>query len=164
MFGAIRLEDSYRVVAALNMKLNRTRLAYTLAPALPALFFLIWLNPFNSAIAIISVLFVSLAVSYSSCFLFGLPLIPYLKRKQRLNIIFISIGGAVLGMVVVYVAGFGVAATLGSTKSVIPELSELLWGAALGLLVALAFGLIAGYPLTGTANGSELEQDTAVSE
>jgi len=60
-----------------------------------------------------------------------------------------------LGAVVFYVFGFGFSALMDSSKSMVPSFSELMYGAALGILVALPFGLIAGYPIRGTVHDIE---------
>jgi hypothetical protein len=100
-------------------------------------------------------LLIALSVSYLSCFVFGAVLISFLRHKRHLNTINLSIGGAVLGAVVFYIFGFGFSALLDASKSMVPSSSELLYGAALGVLVALPFGLIAGYPFIGTVHESE---------
>lgn len=104
---------------------------------------------------VVLVLLFALSVSYLSCFLLGAPLISYLRRHRVLNTIYLSIGGAILGAVVFYVFGFGFSALLDSSRSLMPSAGELFYGAMLGVLVALPFGVIAGYPLVGATKDSE---------
>ena len=144
---------------ATNILVIRQRVAFALAPALPALFYFILLEYTSSGdtggVWDILIFAIAISVSYVSCFLLGAPLISFLKRKQHLNLVYLSVGGAVMGAVVFYLFGFGLAATLDSSRTVMPYLFELTWGAALGMLVALPFGLIAGYPLRGTVDDLE---------
>jgi hypothetical protein len=83
-------------------------------------------------------------VSYLASVLFGWPLIGFLERKRRLYASNLLIGGAVFGAATFYLFGFGLAALLESTKLIAPSLGELLFGAVLGLLLALSYCLIAG--------------------
>lgn len=141
------------------MLVTRQRLAFVLAPALPALYLLVMpiltKSVYTGRHDVFLVLLISLSVSYLSCFLLGVPLISFLRRNRFLNTIYLSVSSAVLGAAVFYVFGFGFSAVLDSSKSLMPSLSELFYGAALGVLVALPFGLIAGYPFTGTVQERE---------
>jgi uncharacterized BrkB/YihY/UPF0761 family membrane protein len=154
VFGTIKRKASSTAAGASKMLVTRQRLAFALAPALPALYFLVVLYPTSSGDTgrnyVVLMLLIALSVSYLSCFLLGAPLISFLKRKRHLNTIYLSIGGAVLGAVVFYIFGFGFSALLDSSRSMVPSFSELVYGAALGVLVALPFGLIAGYPFIGS--------------
>lgn len=141
------------------MSVSRQRIAFALAPALPAVFLLVVPHLTNSAYTgrhtAALVLIIALSVSYLSCFLFGAPLIFILRRNRKLNTVYLSIGGAVLGAVVFYVFGFGFSALLNSSRNLVPSVGELFYGAVLGVLVALPFGLIAGYPLFGAGGESK---------
>ena len=138
------------------MSAVRQRLAFAMAPALPALWIFIFLeytNPGASGgVWEILIFAIALSVSYLSCFLLGAPLILFLKNKRHLNLIYITIGGAMLGGVVFYIFGIVLAMTLNTPRTMVPYLFELIWGAALGILVALPFGLISGYPLMGSVD------------
>ena len=129
---------------------TRTLLAVLVAPALPTLYFLLAYPEAGFFILIIS-----LPVSYIACLVLGFPLLAFLKRKNRLNIAYVSVGGGILGMVVFYLFGFILVALLESTRDIYPTSDELITGVALGVLVALPFSLIAGYPFIGSAPESE---------
>jgi purine-cytosine permease-like protein len=138
------------------MSNTRTLLAILLAPALPTLYFLIAYSDADSgSSAGFFILIISLSVSYIAFVVFGLPLLALLKRKRKLNIAYVSVGGAILGMIVFYLFGFVLAALLESSRDISPNLNELIAGAALGVLVALPFSLIAGYPLFGSEHGEK---------
>jgi len=127
------------------MSITRICLAFALAPVFPSLFFLTAFHLSDRAMIMKTLIF-SIPFSYVPCFLFGIPLVSYLKKKQRLNAVNVVTSGAVLGTVVFYVFGIVFSVFLGSSKNVIPELAELVSGAILGVLVALPFSLIAGLP------------------
>jgi hypothetical protein len=55
--------------------------------------------------------------------------------------------GALIGATVFYIFSLIYSNLLGSPRSIIPGLRELVSGALLGSLVAISFGLIAGFPL-----------------
>lgn len=127
------------------MSITRIQLAFVLAPLLPSLFFLISLQLSGHKIIILMLLF-SLPFSYLPCLLFGIPLLSILKKKNKLNMVNFFICGALLGTIVFYTFGFVFSSFLDSTKNLIPGLTELFTGAALGASVAIAFCLIAGIP------------------
>lgn len=135
---------------------NRTHLAYLISPLFPALYLL--LLPFflgasyTGRYDMLLVLVFALPVSYISCLAFGIPLISFLRKKNSLNIINLVTAGAILGLIVFYMFGFGFAELLNSTKKPVPDLKELLHGAMFGILVSLPFSLIAGIPFLNTKN------------
>lgn len=124
---------------------TRMKLAFLLAPIVPSLFMVVLLYSSGYKAVILALMF-SIPISYFSCFVFGFPIISYLKKKQRLNIINIVLSGALLGAIVFYIFGFGFSALLDSYRHPLPNLVELVSGAVLGISVALPFGLIAGLP------------------
>ena len=138
-------------IAGVAMTINRTKLAYILAPAFPTLYMLVM--PYISGSAytgrhdILLVLLFSLPISYLSCLLFGFPLIAFLRRKDFLNLINVVACGAVMGMLIYCLFGYGFSAFLDSYVSNVSLVKVLLWGAILGVMVALPFSLIAGIPL-----------------
>ncbi|WP_227818274.1 hypothetical protein [Nitrogeniibacter aestuarii] len=83
-------------------------------------------------------------VSYLATLLVGLPLTRLLKKKNRLNLQFLVAGGTLMGTMVFYI--FSVFLGLLLTSSPVLEFSTYaaLFGAVLGLLVSLTFGLVAG--------------------
>lgn len=131
------------------MTLIRTKMAFLLSPIFPAIFFIIAFKSTHINTILLTLLF-AIPFSYISCIIFGMTLLSYFRKKECLNAINISLSGAVLGALVFYIFGFAFAAFLGSSKDMIPTLSELIGGALLGLLVAIPFCIIAGIPLKGT--------------
>jgi hypothetical protein len=78
---------------------NRRQLAFALAPIFPSLFFLVVLLSAGHKTIMLTLLF-SLPISYISCLLFGMPLVSFLKRINRLNIVNVVMSGAIVGAVV----------------------------------------------------------------
>jgi len=132
------------------MYITRLRLAFLVAPFFPTLYFLVMPYLTNTAYTgrydIVLVLLFSLPISYISCFLLCRLLISFLKKIRQLNIVSFSFGGAAIGLVVFYIFGFGFAAFLNSSRNIMPNIEELLFGALFGVLIALPFGFIAGFP------------------
>jgi hypothetical protein len=79
--------------------------------------------------------------------LLGLPLMSFLDKRQYLSTITLTVGGALIGAAVFYIFSLFFSNLLGSPRSTIPVLRELVSGAFLGSLAAICFGLIAGFPL-----------------
>ena len=128
--------------------LTRTLLAFLLASVFPSLFFIIAFQLSDKNVILITLLF-SIPFSYLSCLIFGIPIMYFFKKRGCLNTVSISLSGALLGMLVFYLFGFVFSSTLGSSRILLPTLSELIGGSLLGLLVALTFCLIAGIPIRG---------------
>lgn len=137
---------------------NRRRwLAFALAPVLPSVFFLFAFHLSDPRQAAFVLLF-SIVFGYLPCLLLGVPLIRFLERRNSLNVVNITLCGSLLGIVTFYIFGFVVSVVLGSPKSVIPELREVLSGATLGASVAMPFSLIAGFPLFSSKNGDQVKR------
>ena len=146
--GRYDLNSHHQQLRLHTMTINRTRLAYVLAPLFPSAYLLLFspvFGPMDGGWRFVVLIF-SLPFSYLACLAFGVPGIALLKRVRRCDVVTITIMGAILGMMVFYVFGFYFAWLLGSSTDVIPTLSELGFGAQLGVLVAFPFSLIAGYP------------------
>jgi len=94
--------------------------------------------PYNQTDYVL-VMAVSTLCAYLALFFVGIPIYWILKRLQVLNIFTLSVGGAVSGALLFHIF-------LGLIFWSSPGISlfGVLWGAFLGLLVALTFGLIAG--------------------
>lgn len=125
---------------------TRKRLAFILAPLFPSIFFLFAFHLTGPRWSAFVLLF-SLSFSYLPCWVLGAPLIRFLQKRESLSTVNISLCGALFGIVVFYVFGFVISAVLGSSKSIIPSLGELIFGALLGISVALPFSLISGFPI-----------------
>lgn len=122
--------------------------AYLIAPLVPTIFmlffpYLLGTEYIGRHIHALVTLF-SLPLSYFSCFIGGLCLIRLFKKRNLLRMPTILIGSMLLGMIAFYLFGFLFSVFLDSKKELLPLLSELLWGGAFGLSVALPFCLIAG--------------------
>ncbi|WP_308366717.1 MULTISPECIES: hypothetical protein [unclassified Microbulbifer] len=133
------------------MNNKRIILAFVFAPLVPTIYFLGFMEPVGKNV-ILMLLVYSICFSYLPTLLLGLPLVSYLRKVHRLNLVNVVAIGAAGGMIVFYVFGFVFSAMLDSSKSVTPAISELIWGAILGMSVAIPFSLIAGIPLSGRDN------------
>ncbi|WP_157462078.1 hypothetical protein [Chitinimonas koreensis] len=133
------------------MKIEKITLAFVLSPLFPVAYMLIM--PYLSGGAyqgrydVLLVLLFSLPTSYISCLLLGLPLVRALRKRSALTLVNVVGGGVVLGMIAYYLFSWGFAAFLGSSIELTAQAEVLVWGAILGVMVALPFGLIAGLPL-----------------
>lgn len=146
------------VVGVTKMSSARTVLAFLVAPVFPVLFSLYEYGDIESGNGVsLLIVLIAFPVSYGASLLVGLPMIKILRRKQLLNIVTVTIGGAIFGAIAFYLFGFLFAALLESSRPVAPNTFELLYGAMLGVLVALPFGLIAGYPVTGSVGPNNIE-------
>jgi hypothetical protein len=125
---------------------RRRWLAFALAPLTPSIFFLIALHP-ETVRVVVFMLVISISFSYVPCFVLGLPLLKFLDKRQSVSTITLTVGGALIGAAVFYVFGLLLSELLGSPRRIIPGMRELVSGALLGSLVAISFGLIAGFPL-----------------
>lgn len=96
-------------------------------------------------------LFFSFTVSYFSCFIFGFPLVSFLKRRNKLNTTNLLVAGSLFGAIIFSLFGFGLSFVLGAPFEYHTILEELLWGAIFGGVVSILFGLIAGFPWFGSA-------------
>lgn len=126
-------------------RLSRIELAYILSPLVPSVIFAIALHLSDMRLLWLTLLF-SIPFSYVPALVFGIPYISFLKRKNRLNVINLLLSGAFAGGLVFYLFGITISEMLDSPRSMLPTVRELLSGAALGFLVALSFGVIAGIP------------------
>ena len=132
--------------------MNRTKLAYIIAPMFPTLYLVAILYspgpPYTVPNYLLLVLMFSLPTSYLSCLFLGYPFVEFLRERESLNLVSVVVGGSLLGAVVFYfVGGHGFSALLGSSMSGDAHVRALISGAALGIMVALPFSLIAGLPL-----------------
>jgi hypothetical protein len=89
--------------------------------------------------AFIFIMSIGIPVSYVATLVLGLPVYQILKNKGLLSLTSISIGGVLLGALVLLLF-FGSV----STMNVLEFLSVSAIGATLGGSVALAFGIISG--------------------
>jgi len=88
------------------------------------------------------VIIVSASCAYLALFVIGIPIYWILKRRRMLSLLTLSIAGAVSGALAFEFFLYLFAVMMKSTPGVF--VSALAWGASLGFLVALTFGLIAG--------------------
>lgn len=131
------------------MSSNRIRWAFMLAPLVPALYLLVVGVASQSPVAYPELLILALvlAISYLSCFLFGIPLLQILRTREALQApSFIGIA-SLLGVVVNLGATFLVGVLL-DTKGQVLQLDVVLWGLIFGAMVSVPFAAIAGIPLT----------------
>lgn len=85
---------------------------------------------------------VSTLFSYICFFVIGLPLCWLLKRWRMLHLLTLSIAGAASGIIAIEIFLYFFALSLESSTRF--DWIGPIWGASLGFLVALTFGLIAG--------------------
>lgn len=127
------------------MRKKRLVLAFLIAPLVPSIFIYMVSGDIGKNWLILMLLY-SILFSYIPSLLFGIPLVSWLKKKHRLNLVNVVMYGAVTGIMVFYAFRFVLAAMLDSSASLVPGISDLIWGALLGVFVALPFSLIAGIP------------------
>jgi hypothetical protein len=119
--------------------------AFLLAPLIPVVFFVLVFMASGYGFDFFALL-ISVPFSYVPCFLFCVSVMRILRARGMLTVTSIALCGVVLGAAVFYMFRFFLSAMLGSSADLVPGVSELVWGALLGLSVALPFGLIAGFP------------------
>lgn len=131
------------------MTKKRLVLAFIFAPLVPTIYFLGFMAPAGENVAMMLLVF-SIGFSYIPTLLLGLPLVSYLRKTQRLNLVNVVAVGAIGGMIAFYVFGLVFSAMLVSSKGITPAISDLVWGAIFGVSVAVPFSLIAGIPLSSS--------------
>jgi hypothetical protein len=125
---------------------SRLIAAVLLAPwAAPAPFILIAFaegggSAFQSGL--VPTVFYSALVAYLGLFLVGLPIAKALKHLGYLNVPAIAFLGVLAGVLIFYAFMLLFGVLLGS--SAVFGIKQLAWGAALGFVVAVAFGVISG--------------------
>lgn len=99
------------------------------------------------------------SVAYLATLLIGYPFTCLLKKVNRLNLKFLVSGGALMGAVVFYIFSLFLGLLLTSSAGMGFSMYEALFGAVLGLLVSLSFGLVAGMPWrsSGTPAGERAD-------
>ena len=106
--------------------------------------------PFHYEVPFIVV--ASAFMSHIGLYVFGLPLTFLLRRMGWLNLISLTLGGALEGVAVFYLFGRILGHLLNSSSSF--ALSDGAQGASLGFGVALMYGLISGLTLRSTGRRS----------
>ena len=125
----------------------RKVLAIIVAPLTPAILMIglpvlsSWSWPFNDSDYKI-VIIVSVIFGYLGFGVFGIPIVYWLNKNNKLNLISISLAGAATGSIVFSLFSVLLGLALNSTTSI--NLGIILWGAALGLSVSLIYGGISG--------------------
>ena len=120
---------------------QRFQIASLVAPSTPALLVFIGdqTQSFQWNFLIVGL---ALLTGYLGFFIVGYPLIYLLRRTGFLSLPVLMLSGPVIGVLVFYFFLLFLSFLLGSSASF--GLSAIIWGAGLGLCVALSFGLIAG--------------------
>ena len=136
------------------MSESRFRLAVAVAPMAPTALIVVasLLLPYGFGNGLPFAILFSVLTSYLGFFLVGLPLVHLLKRKGYLNFGTLAIAGIVAGVIVF--AGFSVLFRLMLDSRVSYGVLGAAWGAGFGLLVAIAFGLVAGLSSSLNRNDS----------
>jgi len=116
--------------------------------SIPAIFSVIGLIPGQGVWGVLEI-FISAIFSYMGMFLFGLPVIYYLKNKGALTLAWVVGIGAVVGIVVWLIFMGLLAIVLGSSSEV--GIFSLIFGAVMGFIVSLTYGLISGVKVGGHA-------------
>lgn len=88
------------------------------------------------------IVFYSVLAAYVGLFAAGLPIVYALRRTGHLSVPVLGVAGAVAGVLILYLAMVLLGLLLNSSASF--GKLQLMWGAALGFGVAIAFGLISG--------------------
>lgn len=108
----------------------------------------------HTAISLVAVF--STVIAYVGTLVIGLPVVYGLRRARMLNLLSLALAGAAAGMIIFFVFSLFFGFLLNSSAPF--EFLQALWGGALGLLVSLAFGALAGItwrssgrPKTGAA-------------
>jgi hypothetical protein len=86
-----------------------------------------------------------LAFSYLGVYAIGLPSVFFLRKRGKLNILYLALTGIFGGVIIFLLAMEFLGWLLGSSAPV--NLVALIWGGAMGLSVSIVFGVIAGVPL-----------------
>ena len=91
------------------------------------------------------ILWISLGASYLGVVFLGLPVAHFLDRRRWLNLATLAVSGALSGIAVFWLFLFLlVHVVFDSREALFPWT---LWGAPLGLVVAVVFGVIGGVPV-----------------
>ncbi len=122
---------------------------------LPIIFSQSW--PFNDTDYKI-IIFVSVIVGYFSLAIIGIPIVYWLTKMGKVNFINLSLSGAIAGAVVFSLFSIILGASLDSTTSL--NLGSIIWGAALGLSVALTYSAISGITSRSTTTPKSGAVDT----
>ncbi|PXF62552.1 hypothetical protein [Kangiella spongicola] len=120
--------DTYKVGRALFV-----------APLIPSLLIVMLSLLFSEEydVAMLTVLLVMTVISYMVTFIIGLPTFALLNKLYHLNIITLSVSGAILGAV--SLAVIDIFLNLYNEASL-----PLLFGAVIGFITSFIFGLVAG--------------------
>ena len=122
---------------------RRLIMATVFAPLIvPAIFVAIQLFASDNHAAIQLVVFFSTATAYAGTLVIGLPAVYALRRAQMLNLLSLALAGAAGGVIMFVVFLRFLGFLLESSAPF--DLLQALWGGALGLLVSLTFGALAG--------------------
>lgn len=136
------------------MNNRRLLFAFLLAPLLPSIIVFLAFGVKAGSAATIAIFF-SLAFSYVPCILFGFPLIAILSRINALTTSTMALSGGFLGAIVYCSFLVFLSQILSSSRNFLPSIGGLFFGGILGASVALAFSLIAGFPLFPRRGGGK---------
>lgn len=130
---------------------KRLRAAFIIAPLVPTLYFaymIYFAGSDNSGSTLKSmVILFTLILSYLACLVIGRGAIRFLNRRNMLTLPFVVLVGCCGGILVWYFFGYLIGFILSSERSLIPSIVDILWGAVLGVSIALPFAIIAGFPI-----------------
>lgn len=93
------------------------------------------------------ILSTAIVAGHVGFWIIGLPLVKLLRRLGRLNLLILTLCGALAGAAVFVLFGVFLALALGSLLYSSVNSLMLVWGGILGASVAASFGSIAGVPL-----------------
>lgn len=127
------------------MQVNaRALIAGLLGPLFPALFFIILIILTDANKAGLSILiFTSVFFAYLGFFIFGLPSILVLQRKEKLTVVNLTACATVSGVMVYWVFLWLLSLVMGVDLTL--DIIRVLWvGAFFGAGIAIAYGVIAG--------------------
>lgn len=150
-----RQSQILKMVNVKKISNHRIRLAFLIAPMSPVLFFALMFGVSKSeniGVWPILIFFISLSVCYLATLCFGGPVVAFLRKIKKLNLIYLIVAGCFFGTISLYLASLCLAFSLESSVDPHANLEELIWGCVFGGAISLVFGLIAGLSWFGSAD------------
>jgi hypothetical protein len=129
------------------------RRAFIFAPATPCIGLVVVLSGMDMRIAWLILLY-SIPVSYGATFLVGIPIITIFKNANK-SVFVAALIGACSGAIIFYFYSLFFAWLIDSSTDTMNTFIQCIWGAVLGLLVAIPFGIISRFPVWSKGKTNE---------